>query len=186
MAAIKTIKRKPAAKKANALLDEDRSIILDEADASRLWNKGCFGELKRGQLELSLIETLFLMEIKKIGAKDASGKGVGFESLFKGCCQKYESFVPLYDVYKDLRERGYIVKTGFKFGAHFRLYERGTRPGEGHAKFLAHVLPEEHPFSLHDLSRSVRLSHSVRKKIWYAVVDSEGDVTYYEIIRVKP
>jgi len=185
MAALKTV-RKKAPEKALAVLGTNRGVVLAEADASKLWNKGCFGELKGGKLELSLVETLFLMETGKVKAKDASGKAVRYEGLFRDCCRKYESFVPLYGVYKDLRGRGYVVKTGFKFGTHFRLYERGTRPGGAHAPFLVHVLPEEHPFSLQDLSRSVRLSHSVRKKVWYAVVDSEGDVTYYEIIRLKP
>ncbi len=28
--------------------------------------------------------------------------------------------------YRDLRNRGFIVKSGFKFGTHFRVYERGV------------------------------------------------------------
>jgi len=172
--------------KFTAILGTDRALIIDEGDASRLWNKGCFGELKSCQLELSLIEALFLMETNKLKVKDTGGKTVKYEDLLNHCIEKYPSFIPLRDIYKDLRARGYIVKTGFKFGAHFRLYPRGTRPGKGHADFLVQMIPEEHSFELQDLSRAVRLSHSVRKKIWYGVVDSEGDITYYEIVRVKP
>ena len=173
-------------KSITAVLGTDRALVSDQADASRLWNKGCFGELKSGQLELSLIETLFLMEIGKLKVKDALGKAVKYEALLNRCIENYQSFIPLRDIYNDLRARGYIVKTGFKFGTHFRLYPRGSRPGQGHADFLVQMIPEEHSFELQDLSRAVRLSHSVRKKIWYGVVDSEGDITYYEIVRIKP
>jgi len=187
----KTGKTKPektekAEPKIEAVLGTDRALVVDQGNASRLWNKGCFGELKNGQLELSLIETLFLIEIGKLKLKDATGKKVVYTTLLNRCIENYPSFIPLRDIYKDLRARGYIVKTGFKFGTHFRLYPRGSRPGQGHADFLVQMVPEEHSFELQDLSRAVRLSHSVRKKIWYGVVDSEGDITYYEIVRVKP
>lgn len=165
---------------AHALLDKDRAIVLDEKEAHRLWNKGSFGELREGKLQLSLLESLFLMETGKLKTDKS------FKALFEECSAKYGSFLPMYNVYKDLRSRGYIVKTGFKFGTHFRLYERGMRPGEGHSDFLVHVIPEEYKFELQDLSRAVRLSHSVKKKIWYAINDTEGDVTYYQIVRVKP
>lgn len=182
----KKAEEKHAEAKASAVLGTDRSLVVDQGEASRLWNKGCFGELKSGQLELSLIETTFLMEIGKLKVKDADGKAVKYETLLNRCIKNYPSFIPLRDIYKDLRSRGYIVKTGFKFGTHFRLYPRGSRPGQGHADFLVQMVPEEHVFELQDLSRAVRLSHSVRKKIWYGVVDSEGDITYYEIVRIKP
>jgi len=35
-----------------------------------------------------------------------------------------------YPVFKDLREKGYIVKTALKFGADFRIYDKGQKPGE--------------------------------------------------------
>ena len=174
----KTQKRSQAP--AHALLDKDRAIVLDEKEASRLWNKGAFGELKDGKLQLSLLEALFLMETGKLKTDKS------YTELFKECSDKYGSFLHILNVYKDLRARGYVVKTGFKFGAHFRLYERGIKPGEGHSDFLVHMIPEEYKFELQDLSRAVRLSHSVKKKIWYAINDSEGDVTYYQIVRVKP
>ncbi|MFH1786227.1 MAG: tRNA-intron lyase [archaeon] len=173
-------------KAASALLSTDRAIVFDEKDASRIWNKGHFGEYHGGNLELSMLEALFLMEQGRLALTDGAGKEISYKQLYTDCTKKYENFVSTFDAYKDLRARGYIVKTGFKFGAHFRLYPKGTNPGEGHSDFLVNVLSEEYPFSLQDLSRSVRLSHSVKKKIWYAVVDSEGDLTYYEIVRVKP
>ena len=101
-------------------------------------------------------------------------------------------FHPQFIVFRDLRERGYLVKTGYKFGAHFRLYERGVKLKRGpkapheHTKAIVHCVPEESAFSLPEMSRAVRLAHNIRATMWWAVVDKEGDVTYYQINRVLP
>ena len=39
-------------------------------------------------------------------------------------------------VYSDLRVKGYVVKTALKFGGDFRVYDKGVRPGEDHAKWV--------------------------------------------------
>ena len=41
-------------------------------------------------------------------------------------------FQKLYDVYADWRSKGYVIKTGFKFGTHFRIYFPGRTAGQGH------------------------------------------------------
>ena len=91
-----------------------------------------------------------------------------------------------YLVYSDLRSRGYVVKTGLKFGAHFRVYERGKTPGEEHSLYLVHAIPEGSKLTPADLARAVRLAHSVRKRMLFAVVDDEGDITYYSLTRERP
>ena len=78
-----------------------------------------------------------------------------------------------------------MVKTGLKYGAHFRVYERGDRPGSGHSPYLVHAISENSEITPPDLARAVRLAQSVRKKMVYAVVDDEGDITYYSLEREK-
>lgn len=168
------------------VLYSDRGIIIDEAMANSFWNRGYFGELKDCKLQLSLIECVFLVETGRAGVCDKKGKEIAKKELFRLAAGKYENFIPKYNVYKDLRSRGHIVKTGFKFGTHFRMYDRGKHPGQGHADYLVQIIPEDTTFEMQELSRSVRLSRSVKKTIWYAVVDTEGDITYYQIVRIKP
>ncbi len=85
-----------------------------------------------------------------------------------------------------------MVRSGLKYGTHFRVYERGVRPKKGvrapweHAKYLVHAISEGQTYAVPELARFVRLAHSVKKKLWLAIVDGEGDVTYYQIIRVTP
>jgi len=57
-------------------------------------------------------------------------------------CQKTDSEVlTKFLIYRDLRNRGYVVKDGFGFGSDFRVYERGHF-GEKGAKFLIFGLNE--------------------------------------------
>ncbi|MBU4341979.1 MAG: tRNA-intron lyase, partial [Candidatus Altiarchaeota archaeon] len=48
-----------------------------------------------------------------------------------------------------------------------------------------HVIPEEYKCSFPELARAIRLSQNVNKHMIYAIVDGEGDITYYQIDRVK-
>ncbi len=146
-----------------------------------------FGEIKDGKLLLSPEEVLYLMEKRKrINVEDEKGKELGFKEILSAASRSDKMFPIKYLVYKDLRDRGYIVKTGFKFGAHYRVYPRGVKPGEGHAAWLIHVIKENKKIEFPEISRSVRLANNVRKKMIFAVVDKEGDITYYLIDRFTP
>ena len=123
------------------------------------------------------------MEKGKLEVKLDSGD-LSIESLFK-IIRKQGSFTN-YIVYRDLRNRGYIVKTGFKYGSEFRLYERGKSPGDGHSNYLVKVANENSEFLMSDLSSYVRVAHGVNKKLLFAVVDDENDITYYNVEWTRP
>jgi tRNA-intron endonuclease len=164
-----------------AFLVKDRIIVDDEATITKLHQRG-FGKRVNGRLELSLLEGLFLLERGTIKVLEEAREVLPEEILGRA---KEEDFVLRYRVYKDLRERGMIVKTGFKFGAHFRVYERGEFPKE-HSKYLVHAVPEDQILSFPELARAVRLAQGVKKALLFAVVDHEGDVTYYRVGRITP
>ena len=89
-------------------------------------------------------------------------------------------------MYSDLRERGYVVKTGFKFGFDLRVYPKGKKPGEAHTQWVITVKGQNDKINFIELSRKVRLSGNIKTKLMFAVVDSENDINYYETIRVTP
>lgn len=164
-----------------------RLIIPDEAQANRVHQKGMIGKLlSGGRLQLAPIEALYLLDIGKIRVFDKKiGEELEFEDL-SNKLSKYDSDLMLkFLAYKDLKSRGLVVKTGLKYGAHFRVYERGEGPNTGHSPYLIHVISEDTSLTTQELSRAVRLAHSVRKKMIFAVVDNEGDVTYYSLKREK-
>jgi len=162
----------------------DRVIVSGEA-ASRIHQRGFFGKPVGGaRLQLAPVEALYLVERGKLEVYEEESR-IDFDGLMRRF-SKDDRLLPLkYAVYSDLRSRGYIVRTGLKFGADFRVYEKGEKPPDSHSKFLVRVIQEKAKLSVSDISGDVRLSHGVRKKMLYAVVDDEGDVTYYSVARER-
>lgn len=160
-----------------------------------LYDDSGYGKPFEDRLELSLVEAAYLLEKGKISIFKKDGKkkkNVDMKIFHRTATEKEPEFHQKYVVYRDLRERGYLVKTGYKFGAHFRVYERGVKLKRGpkapheHTKFVVHAISEEDRFSYPELSRATRLAQNIRAKMVWAVVDSENDITYYEVIRVTP
>jgi len=90
-----------------------------------------------------------------------------------------------YPVFKDLRKRGYVVKTALKFGGDFRVYEKSLK-SKKHAKWIVFVDYESKRITWHEFSAKNRVAHSTNKKLLLAIVDEEGDITYYEVRWLKP
>ena len=170
---------------------ENKVYIFDKTESEEVYDIGCFGKIKDNQNELSLEEALLLMKRNRLKiSKDK--KELGEEELYKYACSADTEFPWKYTVYEELRNRGLLVRTGFKFGTHFRVYSRGVKLKRGpktlkeHTKWIVHAVPENYTCSFPELSRAVRLAHNIRAKMLWGVVDEEGDVTYYEIIRKTP
>jgi tRNA-intron endonuclease len=146
-----------------------------------------FGEMEGERLILAPVEALYLTEKRRIKVRAAGGKAAsGFESLL-GRFKKQDKDIDIkYAVFRDLRMKGYVARTGLKYGTYFRVYEKGIRVGEGHSAWLVQPVREGWKTDSYDFARAVRLAHSVRKKMIWAVVDTEGDVTYYKLERMVP
>jgi len=172
----------------DAHLYKNKIMVWDEVQANQLYQRGAFGKpLSGGRLQLAPIEALYLLEGGKIRVLDhETGEKIAHKQLSALLTKQDPDLLFKYPVFADLRSRGYIIKTGLKFGAHFRVYERGDKPGETHSKYLVQALPESTRLSSTDLARAVRLAHSVKKSILFAIVDEEGDVTYYSLSRERP
>lgn len=179
-------------------LIENRVIVSGEGSVS-LYDENGYGkpipEENPKRVELDLIEAAYLLEKEKLKIHqivDEKKKKIDFEDMVRIGAANVNQFQPQFAVFKDLRDRGYLVKTGFKFGAAFRVYERGVRLKRGpkaeheHTKWVVQPVAEESAFSLPEMSRAVRLAHNIRATFIWAVVDRESDVTYYHIQRITP
>ncbi len=171
-------------------LVENRVIVFSHPLVGEFFEHG-YGKITENRLELSFTEALYLVDKGKL-AVSHKGKKINFEDLIKTSAEIDREIHTTYTVYKDLRERGLTIKTGYKFGCHFRVYERGVRIKRGpkeaheHTKWIVHAVAEDYTCSFPELSRAVRLAHNIRAKMLWAVVDQENDVTYYQILRIKP
>jgi tRNA-intron endonuclease, archaea type len=161
-------------------------VIVKDKKAVALSEKSHYGKFNQDELQLSLMEALYLQEKGKITILDKKNqdKVISLDEMRELIQDK--DLIYRYMVYRDLRNRGYIVKTGFKYGSEFRLYERGKSPGDGHSDFVVKVVTENQNISVLDFSSYVRVAHGVNKKLLLAVVDDEQDITYYNVERTRP
>lgn len=161
-------------------LMESQVVFENEPEVSKLHSKGFYGKIKEKKLYLNFLEALYLLEKDKIEV-EVEGELLDFSQLLEIARLEAE-FDIRYFVYKDLRDRGLIVKTGFKYGCHFRVYRKGP---EEHAEYLVHVIPEKREFQTYDIVKHCRLAHSVNKLMVFAFIDEEGDITYYSVGRMR-
>jgi tRNA-intron endonuclease len=160
---------------ATASLLEDRVMMWEPEASALLHNEGFFGKyISEGHLQLSLVESGYLLN-KGILNIEKQGTGNLDFNAFAGLASGIESdFMTKSRAYEALRDNGIVPKTGFKFGAHFRVYKNfETISTISHSDYLVHAIEHDHIFSLQQLSRAVRLANSVRKEMIYAAVESQ-------------
>lgn len=167
--------------KGNATLLYDRVIVWDFTLSEELSKNGLFGKLDDEKLQLSLVESAYLIKKGNIEVVDESGRKLDFDTFLNVSKGMERDFVMKYAVYEDLREKGMIVKTGFKFGSHFRIYDRmPSSASASHSKYLVHAVAPDHQFFLPDISRAVRLAHGVRKRMVFAYLGRVPSVNRYK------
>ena len=163
-------------------------VVAESNDLTReLYDKTRYGEPSDDKkFQYSLIEALYLMERGKFVVLDSKGKKIETEEFIKKARKVEPNFWVRYVVFKDLRKRGYIVKTALKFGADFRVYDRGVKPGEDHARWIVYPVYETGVQSWYEFAAKNRVAHSTRKRLLIGIVDAEGDCTFYEIKWMRP
>lgn len=155
---------------------------MDPRKADQLQNLG-FGERQEKQFVLDAFELVFLLEKEKITLKDSKNKKVIAERLLQKFQQKEKNFFNQFCVYRNLRMKGHVVKTGFKFGSDFRVYPKGKKVGEAHTEMIVNVHTPSEKLSLTQLGRFIRLAQTLHTQAVLAVVDGENEVNYYSILR---
>lgn len=165
----------------------EKLVITENSDLAReLYGKNRFGKIIKQKVELSFIEAYYLIEKNKLKILDSKKKAISEEKLLKKFSRLETDFYVRYKVFSDMRDRGYIVKTALKFGAEYRVYDKGVKPGEDHARWVLYPVREADKLTWFEFSSKNRVAHSTKKKLLLGIVDAEGDVTYYEVSWKKP
>jgi len=172
--------------KGEGTLLEDRVIVWAPVLAKTLHQKGFFGKpLDEKRLQLSLVESAYLIRKEVLKVADNAGNAIDIKTFTKRATQIEPHFRLKLGVYENLRNNGMVVKTGFKFGSHFRVYEKVESLDKLiHSKYLVHAIDKSHVFLLPELSRAIRLAQSVRKRMIFAYV-TDKKVEYIDIGRTK-
>ena len=165
--------------KARGRLFENRVVVWDIEASRRLFKDGYYGKPLGipkpkdfefdAPLILDLMEGYYLMMRKTISIEDQSGRELTPKQLQEVCEASYTDFGEKFMVYKKLREAGYVVTPGIKFGSDFAVYEHG--PGIDHAPYIVQVMGPDSTMTATSMVRSGRLATTVRKQFIIAIPD---------------
>jgi len=171
--------------KAEFLLN--KILTENSNEAQELYSLSRYGTLlESGRLQLSMVEGLYLMEKSKLKIYKTKTKEISVEEYVRKARRQDKNFWTRYCVFKDIRNRGYIIKTALKFGADFRVYDRGVKPGEDHARWIIYPVAEDKSLTWYEFAAKNRVAHSTRKRVLIGVVDEENDVSYWEVRWMRP
>jgi len=149
-------------------------VYVPEADRlMELLDRG-FGTRRDQRLELSPYESFFLVEKSriKIVDKDSGGPLSLHDLVARFSMGKQEVWIR-YLVYRDLRDRGYIVRGSEKFD--FEIH------GKGAERRLVSIVYEGKEANLQELTTLIRYAAKQKKELILAVIDRRTDLVYYSI-----
>ncbi|MCZ0860547.1 MAG: tRNA-intron lyase [Methanocorpusculum sp.] len=156
----------------------DGTQVLAPPEAKVFYEQNGYGRVeKTGNLRLAVVEALYLIARGKIQID-----GWSFDSLLAENAAS-PGFLRRFIVYRDIRERGFVITTGPQ---DFRIFPRGQRPGHGQSRYLLRVLSERDIVDLSVILREAQTAANMRKQFLLAVVDDEHELTYYEIRIIHP
>jgi len=186
--------REASLKATGYLVDSKSVVVFDIIQAQSLYRNGFFGKpigLRKPKsfdfqlpIQLSLFEACYLLEKDTLELYSLeTNEKIDKINLFKIANTVYPFFDAEYTVYKHLRDKGFVVRPGLKFGSRFAVYEHG--PGIDHAPFLVHVLPSKAEITAIDILRTGRLATTVRKKFIISMINEEGNPEFYGFTWLK-
>lgn len=149
---------------------------LDE-NLTDLREKG-FGNLVKNRIYLSVYEIFFLVDKGKIKVLDKKDK---IELPLRELVQQLSSRKPeiwiKYLVYRDLRDRGYIVREIDKVD--FEIYSKGPN------RRLIYIIYEGSEANIKKLNSLLDFAVQERKDLILAVIDRRTDIVYYSLTEMK-
>lgn len=166
-------------------LIQNRIVVWNIKDSQKLFAEGYFGKPigipkpKPDEIDtpliLDLIEGYYLQKKGKIKIFKIKKK-VTEKKMLDICRSEYHNFDKKFLVYKNFRDKNYIVNPGIKFGCDFAVYQKG--PGIDHAPYLVQVYNKSDVISSTGVVLAGRLATTVRKQFILAIPRGTQDVDF--------
>jgi tRNA-intron endonuclease len=175
--------RKNGSRQIQGSLVEGQVVVSRQEEIDFLSGSG-YGVKEGAILLLQAYEALYLATEKRLRvvAKDAE---LNFQDLLKVLQKREANVWAEFLLFRDLRERGYVVREGPAGEVSFRVYERGSYPKKA-AKYIVFLLREGCPATVDRLWNAMRLAQGMKKKLIVAVMDRRGEVVYYSLDQFSP
>lgn len=154
-------------------------VFSNTKEAHNLFSEKRFGERIGEKIYYTIEEAYFLYKSNKMNLI-FNNKELVEEEILNKFTKISKTFLTNYFVYSDLTNKGYLVKSGLKFGATFRVYEKGLNSKNKHAKWICFPTESKNKNSWQDFASKNRVANSTKKKLLIAIVDEENSISYYE------
>jgi tRNA-intron endonuclease, archaea type len=161
------------------------AVLTDPDEVSLVHGRGYYGTVTGGALALDRFETVYLAEAGRVDLVDGRGRSAPWPRIFRAAARADRDFDVRYVVYRDLRQRGYVVRANPPPAA-FAVLPRGGVLNKTPARYWVAVETERTPFDLAGLMALAERALSARKQLLLALVDEESDLTYYRVRRPDP
>ena len=159
-------------------LVENRIVIWDLEQSRNLFKEGFYGKPLgvpkpkgvdfNSPLILDLIEGYYLAKNDKLTIYHSNEHNlISVKKMNTICKSEYADFDSKYLVFTELRDNGYVVTPGIKFGCDFAVYEHG--PGIDHAPYLVQVVKPDDMLTATAIILAGRLATTVRKQFILAL-----------------
>ena len=164
---------------------EDKKITVNNPDAQLIFENGYFGQwINDETLLIEPEEILLLLDRGRIEVVNVqTEENLSSSELVAHFSNNVKNLWSRYLVYKDLRNRGYVVRDGFGFGFDFRVYDRGEY-GKKPAKYVVYGVQEGSPLPIEKLKELLRFTQSIKRELVLGVIDRSGDMVYYSVSRL--
>jgi tRNA-intron endonuclease len=159
-----------------AFLQAGRVMLPRASELMEIRERG-FGELRGKKLALTPHEAFYLLEKGRITVESKTKKKATFEELVRWLSAGHAEIWVKYLVYRDLRDRGYIVRECpvFDFEIH----------GKGAMRRYVYIVYEGGEADLKTFRRLLKRATSDKKDLIVAVVDRRTDIVYYSLDFLK-
>uniref|UniRef100_A0A0A1XDH2 tRNA-intron lyase n=1 Tax=Zeugodacus cucurbitae TaxID=28588 RepID=A0A0A1XDH2_ZEUCU len=145
--------------------------------APRLLTKGTIDDTE--SLSLELEESAFLAYFHGILCiQDIQSKELQYKEFLEAAKNVNPNFLECFGCYLYLKSKGWIIKSGIKFGGNFLIYKRGPR--YNHASFIIFVQPKSNTkaTSIKDLKGLQRIAETSDKDVLLLEVTKPDVLTY--------
>jgi len=164
--------------------NRDEVCVTDKNAIEWLDSKGYGFRFGDSLLVLRPFEALYLMSQNKLVLYHKS-KQLDFNQYLHMLEKEDANIWLRYLIYKDLRDKGYVVKDGYGFGIDFKVYEAGEY-GSKPAKYLVYGVVEGVPLPVTKLYNILKHAYSLRKTLIIATVDRRSEIVYYMLSSLLP
>ena len=167
-------------------LAEDATVLVgDPSEAGTVYGRGYFGTVGKDGLTLDRNEAVYLTEMGRLEVSTDGRTALPWRELLRRAMRAEEDFLVPYLVYRDLRQRGYVVRASPP-PTRFAVLPRGGVLHHTPARFWVEPISERSPFDLDGTIATAERALAARKTLLLGVVDEESDLTYYRVGLPRP